>query len=157
MGLLRAFLSGVVLTACTTTSTSIVTPDEEATVPAGTVDEPAATTPTAIRPSQTDDNKPMEPGFSVGCADKVGTLENSWYRVFPLAPQKFENRYFNINRVNFAVQTAIGEQRVKIYIGTYDGPMGDEELDLSKVEMLGQTTIDVPPTSPRSASLRTRT
>jgi hypothetical protein len=146
MGPLRVFLGGVVLTACTT---SIVVPDEDATVVAATgdQDQPAATTPTAVRLSQTDDNKPMEPGYSVGCADKIGTLENSWYRVFPLAPQKFQNRYFDINRVNFAVQTATGDQRVKVYIGTYGGNLGDEALDMTKVEMLGQTTIDVPPTS----------
>ncbi len=149
MGLLRVFLSGVVLTACTTASTSIVTPDEESTttVGGGTVDEPGATTPTAIRLSQTDDSKPMEPGYAVGCADKVGSFETSWYRVFALAPQKFENRYFDISRVNFAVQTATGDQRVKVFVGTYDGTMGDPELDLSKVEMLGQTTIDVAPTN----------
>ncbi len=148
MGPLRVFLSGVVLTACTTASTSIVTPDEESTtVEGGTVDVPSATTPTAIRLSETDDARPMEPGYAVGCADKVGSFETSYYRVFALAPQKFENRYFNISRVNFAVQTATGEQRVKVFVGTYAGTMGDEELDLSKVEMLGQTTIDVAPTN----------
>src|SRR5690606_19916511 len=41
-------------------------------------------------------------------------------------------------------QTAIGEQRVKVGIGTYAGNAGAVELDPSKIDLLGLTTIAVP-------------
>ncbi len=149
MGLFRPVLSGVVLTACTT-GTAIVPADETETVQPGTAGEQydeAPTTPNAIRLAQTDEPKPGDALLGVGCEDGSGSFETSFYRVFPLAPHKLPGHYFDVNRVNFAVQRAAGAQRVKVYLGTYGGTMGDEEIDPAKVEVLAQTTIDVPPTT----------
>src|SRR6185503_4510550 len=53
-------------------------------------------------------------------------------------------RPLTVYRVNFGVQTAIGDQRVKVSIGTYAGDMGSVELDPAKIDVLGLTTIPVP-------------
>jgi hypothetical protein len=84
----------------------------------------------------------VAPSLSLACSDATGTKDNSWYRVFPLRDFGVDGP-FVVNRVNFGVQTAIGDQRVKVSIGTYAGLAGSVELDTSKIDMLGLTTIPV--------------
>ena len=92
--------------------------------------------------AQTDDMT-IAPQLSLGCSDATGTKENSWYRIFPL-PAMGVDRALTVYRVNFGVQTAIGDSRVKVSIGTYDGNPGSVVLDPEKVDVLGLTTIPVP-------------
>jgi hypothetical protein len=95
-----------------------------------------------VRLEQTADSD-IAPGLSLACSDANGTKENSWYRVFRLADFGIDGA-FTVYRVNFGVQTAIGEQRVKVALGTYDGDAGAVELDTTKIDMLGLTTLAVP-------------
>jgi hypothetical protein len=92
--------------------------------------------------SQTDDMT-IAPGLSLACSDATGTKDNSWYRIFRLGEMGVDGP-LTVHRVNFGVQTAIGDSRVKVSIGTYDGHPGSVELDLAKVDLLGLTTIAVP-------------
>lgn len=85
----------------------------------------------------------IAPSLSLACSDINGTKENSWFRMFSLS-EFGVTRPFVVHRVNFGVQTAIGEQRVKVMIGTYAGLAGAVELDTSKIDVLGLTTVDVP-------------
>jgi hypothetical protein len=85
----------------------------------------------------------IAPALSLACSDVHGTKENSWYRVFRLADFGIDGA-FTVYHVSFGVQTSIGEQRVKVALGTYDGDAGSVELDTSKIDMLGQTTLAVP-------------
>lgn len=96
-----------------------------------------------VRLEQTQGDNTIATGLSLACSDQTGTKENSWYRMFAL-PEFGVDKPFVVNRVNFGVQTAIGEQRVKVSIGTYAGPAGAVELDPSKLDVLGLTTISVP-------------
>lgn len=100
---------------------------------------------TATRISQTDDTT-IGSALSIACAEGGGTLENSWYRVFSLRDYGMLTP-FTVNRVNFGVQTAVGEQRVKVSIGTYAGDAGSEQLDVTKIDTLAMTTIPVFPTT----------
>ena len=85
--------------------------------------------------------------LSLACSDANGTTENSWYRVFSLRDAGIVDRIFEVNRVNFAVQTAYGQQRVQVSVGIYGGDPGAPTLDLSKIEMLAMTAVTVPPTT----------
>ncbi|HUS28989.1 MAG TPA: hypothetical protein VMZ53_10770 [Kofleriaceae bacterium] len=96
-----------------------------------------------VRLEQTTGDNTLVAGLSLACSDPNGTKENSWYRIFALKDFGVD-KPFQVNRVNFGVQTAIGEQRVKVSIGTYAGNAGSVELDTSKIDMLGLTTIAVP-------------
>ena len=100
---------------------------------------------TAVRLEQTDDST-IAGALSLACSDTGGTMENSWYRVFPLRDFAIGGA-FTVNRVNFGVQTAIGTQRVQVSIGTYKGSAGAELLDATKLDMLAMTSVVVPPTS----------
>lgn len=97
---------------------------------------------TRVRLEQTD-NSEVAPSLSLACSDANGTKENSWYRIFKLEDFGVDHA-FTVHRVNFGVQTAIGQQRVKVSIGTYAGPAGSVEIDTTKIDMLGLTTIGVP-------------
>lgn len=88
-------------------------------------------------------NSDITPSLSLACSDAAGTKENSWYRVFKLSDFGIDTP-FSVHRVNFGVQTAIGAQRVKVSVGTYAGAAGAVELDLSKIDVLGMTTIAMP-------------
>src|SRR3954463_10967039 len=96
-----------------------------------------------VRLEQTQGDNAIASGLSLACSDAAGTKENSWYRIFHLADFGVD-KPFAANRVNFGVQTAIGDQRIKVSIGTYDGNAGAVELDTTKIDMLGLTTIGVP-------------
>jgi hypothetical protein len=96
-----------------------------------------------VRLEQTQGDNAIASGLSLACSDLNGTKENSWYRMFAL-PEFGVDKPFVVNRVNFGVQTAIGTQRVKVSIGTYAGPAGAVQLDVTKIDMLGLTTISVP-------------
>src|SRR5262245_1593993 len=85
--------------------------------------------------AQTEDMT-IAPQLSLACSDANGTKENSWYRLFRL-PEMGVDRAFTVYRVNFGVQTAIGDQRVKVSIGTYAGNPGSVELDPAKIDVLG--------------------
>jgi hypothetical protein len=95
-----------------------------------------------VRLQQTDTTD-IAPSLSLACSDANGTTENSWYRMFRLSDFGIETT-FTVHRVNFGVQTAIGEQRVKVMLGTYSGNAGAVELDTTKIDVLGMTTIGVP-------------
>ncbi len=95
-----------------------------------------------VRLEQTD-NSEIAHSLSLACSDANGTNENSWYRIFRLEDFGVDNA-FTVHRVNFGVQTAIGKQRVKVSIGTYAGAAGSVELDTTKIDMLGLTTINIP-------------
>jgi hypothetical protein len=96
-----------------------------------------------VRLEQTTGDNNVKASLSLACSDANGTTENSWYRIFALKDFGVD-KAFQVNRVNFGVQTAIGDQRVKVSIGTYAGPAGSVEIDTSKIDMLGLTTIAVP-------------
>src|SRR5688572_3679533 len=96
-----------------------------------------------VRLEQTTGENALVPSLSLACSDANGTKENSWYRIFALKDFGVD-KPFQVNRVNFGVQTAIGDQRVKVSIGTYAGAAGSVELDTSKIDLLGLTTIAVP-------------
>jgi len=91
---------------------------------------------------QTDDMT-IASHLSLACSDPNGTTENSWYRIFPLTDMGVD-KPFTVHRVNFGVQTAIGDQRVKVSIGAYAGHPGSVELDPAKIDVLALTTIPVP-------------
>ena len=98
------------------------------------------------RLEQTEDST-IAPSLSLACSDLNGTKENSWYRIFPLKELGVTGP-LTVHRVNFGVQTAIGDhQRAKVSIGTYAGSAGSVELDVSKIDMLGLTTIAIPETT----------
>lgn len=134
MGSLR-WLSCVVLVACG--PTEVTTP---ATGGGENFENPYDVTRTQL--AQTDDMT-IATQLSLACSDASGTKENSWYRMFRLADYGVD-KPLTVNRVNFAVQTAIGDQRVKVSIGTYAGDAGSVELDPTKIDVLGLTTIPVP-------------
>jgi len=94
-----------------------------------------------VRLSQTDDTT-IAPQLSLACSDANGTKENSWYRMWPLRDTTID-RPLTIYRVNFGVQTAIGDGRVKVSVGTYAGAAGSVELDPAQIDVLGLTTIPV--------------
>jgi hypothetical protein len=94
---------------------------------------------TRTRLEQTADSEVAQQ-LSLACSDASGTKENSWYRVFPLRDYGVSGA-FTVHRVNFGAQTVIGDQRLKVSIGTYGGNAGDVELDLAKIDVLGLTTI----------------
>lgn len=96
-----------------------------------------------VRLEQTSGDNAISAGLSLACSDPNGTKENSWYRIFALKDFGVD-RPFQVNRVNFGVQTAIGDQRLKVSIGTYAGAAGSVEIDTTKIDMLGLTTIAVP-------------
>lgn len=96
-----------------------------------------------VRLEQTQGDNVIAASLSLACSDPTGTKENSWYRIFAL-PEYSVDKTFEVNRVNFGVQTAIGPQRVKVMIGTYAGNAGSVQLDTSKIDVLGMTTIPVP-------------
>jgi len=112
-----------------------------ATGGAGESFEPPAYDVTRAWLSQTDDVT-IAPQLSLACSDANGTTENSWYRIFPLEAMGVD-RPFTVHRVNFGVQTAIGDQRVKVSIGTYAGNIGAVQLDPAKIDVLGLNTIPV--------------
>lgn len=97
---------------------------------------------TRVQLTQTEDMT-VAPNLSLACSDSRGSNENSWYRIFPLDDMGVDGA-FTVHRVNFGVQTAIGDQRVKVSIGTYAGHPGSVELDPTKIDVLGLTTIPVP-------------
>lgn len=96
---------------------------------------------TRVRLEQTA-NSEIAPSLSLACSDATGTKENSWYRIFRLEDFGVD-RSFTVHRVNFGVQTAIGDQRVRVSIGTYAGSAGAVELDTSKIDVLALNTITV--------------
>ncbi len=96
---------------------------------------------TRTRLQQTEDMTVAQ-RLSVACSDWTGTNENSWYRIFSLGELGID-RPLTIYRVNFGVQTAIGDQRVKVSIGSYAGPSGHVELDPTKIDVLAMTTVPV--------------
>ena len=96
-----------------------------------------------VRLEQTTGDNQIVQSLSLACSDPNGTKENSWYRMFKLSDFGVD-KPFTVNRVNFGVQTAIGDQRVKISIGTYAGAAGSVELDPAKIDVIGLTTIPVP-------------
>jgi hypothetical protein len=96
-----------------------------------------------VRLEQTTGDNTIAPSLSLACSDPNGTKENSWYRLFKLAEFGID-KPFAVNRVNFGVQTALGDQRVKVSIGTYAGAAGSVELDPAKIDVIGLTTIAVP-------------
>lgn len=104
--------------------------------------EPPPFDVTRVQLSQTEDMT-VAPNLSLACSDAKGSNENSWYRIFPLVDMGVD-RPFTVHRVNFGVQTAIGDQRVKVAIGSYAGNAGAVELDPTKIDVLGLTTIAVP-------------
>ena len=114
-----------------------------------TSDQPAESFDPSVVPTmrlqQTLDST-IGPNLSLACADNLGTKENAWYRVFSLHDAGIDS-VFEVNRVNFGVQNAIGEQRVQVSVGTYAGDLGAPALDLSKIEMFGMVALDVPQTS----------
>ena len=125
-----------------TNANNIVTPNT------GTDDEnldPAVGEGTPVRLSQTDDTT-IGTALSVACADGTGTEENSWYRVFPLIDEGIRGTFY-VNRVNFGVQAAVGDQRVKVSLGTYSGDAGVEQLDPTLIDVLAMTTIPIEPTT----------
>src|SRR3954469_24280779 len=65
-----------------------------------------------VRLELTNGDNEIAPSLSLACSDPNGTKENSWYRIFHLADFGVD-KPFAVNRVNFGVQTAIGDQRVK--------------------------------------------
>ena len=134
MGSLRS-LCWVVLAACGPTE---VTP----TAGDGETFEPPAFDVTRAWLAQTDDMT-IAPQLSIACSDAGGTKDNSWYRMFQLGEMGVDGA-FTVSRVNFGVQTSIGAQRVKVSIGTYNGHPGSVELDPTKIDVLGLTTIPVP-------------
>ena len=89
----------------------------------------------------------IAPNLSLACADSLGTTENSWYRVFSLRDAGIVDRVLAVNRVNFGVQTGVGEQRVQISIGLYYGDLPAQTLDLTKIEMYAMSSVMVWPTS----------
>lgn len=137
MGRLR-WLSCLLLVACGPTEVT-----EEVTPPplGGESFDPPPYDVTRTQLAQTADMA-IAPQLSLACSDASGTKENSWYRMFPLAALGVD-KPFTIYRVNFGVQTAIGDQRVKVSIGTYAGDAGSVELDPTKIDVLGLTTIPV--------------
>jgi hypothetical protein len=94
-----------------------------------------------VRLEQTE-NSDIAPTLSLACSNANGTNENSWYRIFYL-PDFGVDKAFTVNRVNFGVQTAIGDNRVKVSVGTYAGPAGALELDLTKFDVLAMNTVGV--------------
>jgi hypothetical protein len=129
---------GMVLAACGPT-----VPDDASDVPgAGAGESFENPYPVErVRLEQTT-NSDIAPTLSLACSDAAGTKENSWYRIFDLEDFGIDG-VFTVNRVNFGVQTAIGEQRVKVSLGTYAGPAGAVELDTSKIDVLALTTVPV--------------
>src|SRR5262245_27319000 len=109
MGSLR-WLSCVLLVACGPQF-------DEPTIGSGDTGESFDPPPyevTRVRLEQTGDAT-ISPELSLACSDANGTKENSWYRMFPLQDMGVDNA-FTVYRVNFGVQTAIGNQRVKVSI-----------------------------------------
>lgn len=136
MGSLRRLLCCVVLAACGPTEPAA--PESEYL--GESFDNPYDVT--RVRLQQTEGSE-IASSLSLACSDGNGTKENSWYRMFRLADFGIENA-FTVHRVNFGVQTAIGDQRVKVAIGTYAGNAGAVELDVTKIDLLGLTTISIP-------------
>lgn len=134
----RSWLVVVVLAACGPTE---VTPAIDNSGAGESFDNPYDVK--RVRLEQTTGDNAIAPSLSLACSDPTGTKENSWYRIFRLADFGVD-KPFAVNRVNFGVQTAIGEQRIKVSIGTYAGSAGAVELDTTKIDMLGLTTIGVP-------------
>ncbi len=137
MGSLRVVML-VVAAGCTTTNIAVPSTADENLDPAIGVGRP-------IRLSQTSDDV-IGKALAVACADGTGTEENTWYRMFPLIDEGIREALY-VNRVNFAVQTAVGEQRVKVALGTYSGDAGVEQLDPTLIDMLAMTTVPIEPTS----------
>jgi len=134
MGLTRAAILAVLVAACG--------PEEVADPAAGggeSFENPYEVT--RVRLEQTE-NTEIAQQLSLACSDDSGTKENSWYRVFNLADFGVD-KAFAVHRVNFGVQTAIGQQRIKVSVGTYSGPAGAVELDTSKIDVLGLNTISI--------------
>ena len=142
MGRLR-FAMLLVLGACGPSEVTPPTPDNVGGAGTGESFDPDPFAVKRVRLEQTTGDNAVNAGLSLACSDGNGTKENSWYRVFALKDFGVD-KPFQVNRVNFGVQTAIGEQRVKVSIGTYDGAAGSVELDTSKVDLIGLTTIAVP-------------
>lgn len=94
-----------------------------------------------VQLSQTEDVT-IAPQLSLACSDANGTKENSWYRMWPLRDTAID-KPLTIYRVNFGVQTAIGDGRVKVSVGTYAGAAGSVELDPAQIDVVGLTTIPV--------------
>lgn len=137
MGSLRAVFL-VVLVACGPADPADETPQSD--YPGESFENPYPVQ--RVRLQQTDDTE-IAPSLSLACSDANGTKENSWYRIFKLTDFGIENT-FTVHRVNFGVQTAIGANRVKVSLGTYAGNAGAVELDATKIDVLGMTTIGVP-------------
>ena len=138
MGSLR-FVACMLIVACGPTEP--VTTPSPGTGGAGESFEEPPYDVTRVRLQQTEDTT-IAPSLSLACSDGNGTKDNSWYRVFALSDFGVTGA-FTVNRVNFAAQTVIGDHRVKVSIGTYAGPAGAVELDTTKIDMLGLTTIPV--------------
>lgn len=130
-----AFLAVVTLAACGPEDTSTINDEGGGESFAQPYDV------TRVRLEQTE-NSDIAQQLSLACSDDTGTKENSWYRVFKLEDFGVD-KTFHVHRVNFGVQTAIGEQRVKVSIGTYAGNAGAVELDPTKIDVLALNTIPV--------------
>jgi hypothetical protein len=138
MGFLRWCCVGALLAACSETEAPPTTGSGGGE---SFEDNPYDVTRTQL--IQTDDMTVADQ-LSIACSDVTGTEENSWYRVFGLYEMGVD-RPFTVHRVNFGVQTAIGDNRVKVSIGTYNAALGAVQLDPAKIDMLGMTTIPVSP------------
>ena len=137
MGSLR-FVACMLLVACGPTE---VTTPTSGTGGAGESFEEPPYDVTRVRLQQTDYNT-IAPKLSLACSDGTGTKDNSWYRVFALREFGVTGP-FTVHRVNFGAQTVIGDHRVKVSIGTYDGAAGAVELDTQKIDVLAMTTVPV--------------
>jgi len=138
MGSCRAALLLGVLVACG--PQDMTASDEEGAGASETFASPYAEQ--RVRLEQTA-NSDIAPALSLACSDAAGTKDNSWYRIFKLSDFGIEGG-FKAYRVNFGVQTAIGNQRVKVSLGTYSGPAGAVVLDTSKIDVLALSTVAVP-------------
>jgi hypothetical protein len=84
-------------------------------------------------------------GNSFACSQSYTkyTLENSYYRVFPLADYGITGPY-EVQSVTFAVQTANAggtQQPAQVKIGKYNGTPGGISLSLADVAPLNSTSI----------------
>ncbi|HEU0030243.1 MAG TPA: hypothetical protein VFQ53_06415 [Kofleriaceae bacterium] len=94
---------------------------------------------------QTTDDK-VERALELGCTNPDNsTATGSWYRVFNLAQSGVDGS-FKVDHVTLGICFAVGTPTITLKLGTYAGGAADPTLDLTKVTMLGQTTVMVPAT-----------
>jgi hypothetical protein len=122
----------IVLAACGPTQVDTAPVDNTPGAGGGETFQPDPYSVKRVRLEQTTGDNAVAQSLSLACSDPNGTKENSWYRLFKLADFGVD-KPFQVNRVNFGVQTAIGHQRVKVALGTYAGDAGVEQLDPTKI------------------------